>query len=402
MAAAPTPLALDGVRVVDMTWVIAGPVATRMLADQGAEVIKLESARSMDPGRMGGPWLHGVNTFPDGGGAFNNLNRNKLGATLNLKSDEGKALFKRLAAVSDVVVNNYRAGTMDAFGLGWPVLREVNPRLIMCEMSGMGQTGPYSGHVTYGQTLMAVAGCYEMTGEPGGALMLPGYTYADFASPIIGAFAICSALYARNQTGRGQYVDLSQFQVTASLMAESQLEALVNGTVRTRQGNNEPSALVHNCFRCLGEDAWCAIVVRTPAEWAALRAVAGDPLPADPAAVPRSEREAALEAWTATKTAREVMDLLQAAGLEAAHVQTARDLVEDDEQLRARDYYAWYDHLMGERALADGIPYKMSLTPGSVRRGGPAYGIDNDYVFGELLGLPPDEIIRLRDAGIIG
>lgn len=399
---ASSPFALAGVRVIDMTWVIAGPVATRMLADQGAEVIKLESARSMDPGRMGGPWLHDVNTFPDGGGSFGNLNRNKLGATLNLKSDAGKALFCRLAAVSDVVVNNYRAGTMDAFGLDYDVLSAINPGIIMCEMSGMGQTGPYSGHVTYGQTLMAVAGCYEQTGEPDGTPLLPGYTYADFASPIIGSFAIGAALLWRRESGRGQYIDLAQFQVTASLMAESQLEALVNGTVRTRRGNAEPGTLVHNCFRCSGDDSWCTIVVRTREEWAVLRSVAGDALPEDPTGVDRTQLEAAIEAWTRQRDARTIMDALQAAGVEAARVQTAKDLVEDDEQLRARDYYGWYDHILGERAIVDGIPYKMSLTPGAIRRGGPAYGMDNEYVFGELLGLPSGRIAELSAGGVIG
>jgi crotonobetainyl-CoA:carnitine CoA-transferase CaiB-like acyl-CoA transferase len=394
-------LALEGARVIDMTWVIAGPVATRMLADQGAEVIKLESKRSIDPGRMGGPWLHDINTFPDGGGSFSNLNRNKLGATLNLKTPEGKTLFQQLAAISDVVVNNYRAGTMQSFGLGYDVLREINPRIIMCEMSGMGQVGPYSGHVTYGQTLMAVAGCYEMTGEPDGSPMLPGYTYADFASPIIGAFAIGSALYWRTHSGRGQYIDLSQFQITASLMAESQLEALVNGSVRTRQGNFEPGAIIHNCFACSGEDSWCAIVVRTPEEWAALRSVTGSILPEDPSTVERTRLEASVETWTRTLDARTVMDSLQAVGVEAGRVQSAKDLVEDDEQLRARDYYAWYDHILGEKAIVDGIPYKMSLTPGAIRRGGPAYGIDNDYVFGELLGLASGRIAELRADNVI-
>lgn len=394
-------LALEGARVIDMTWVIAGPVATRMLADQGAEVIKLESQRSIDPGRMGGPWLHDVNTFPDGGGSFNNLNRNKLGATLNLKTPEGNKLFRRLIAVSDVVVNNYRAGTMRAFGLGYDVLSAINPGIIMCELSGMGQTGPYSGHVTYGQTLMAVAGCYEMTGEADGSPMLPGYTYADFASPIIGAFAIGSALYWRRESGRGQYLDLSQFQITASLMAESQVEALVNGTARTRQGNSEPETIVHNCFACAGEDSWCAIVVRTPAEWAALRSVAGERLPEDPTTLTRTRLEEAIEAWTRTQEAGALMNALQAAGVEAGKVQNAKDLVEDDDQLRARDYYAWYDHILGERAIVDGIPYKMSLTPGAIRRGGPAYGMDNDYVFGELLGLPSGRVAELRESGVI-
>lgn len=397
----PEQFALTGIRVLDLTWVFAGSVATRMLADQGAEVIKLESARSMDPSRGGGPWLHGVNTAPDGGGTFSALNRNKLSATLNLKTPRGQELFKQLVGISDVLLNNYRAGTMKGFNLGWDVLQKLNPRLIMCEMSGMGQTGIYTKHVTYGQTLMAIAGCYELTGDPEGGPVLPGYTYADFASPTIGAFAVASALVAREKSGDGQYIDLSQFQVTASLMAEPQFEALVNGTIHARVGNAAANTMVHNAFRCDGDDAWAVIVVRTSEEWAALRnQVPG--LPKDPANAPLTQIEKEIEAWTSTRSSQAVMETLQDAGVEAARVQNARDMVDSDPHLEQREFFAWYEHLLGEQALADGVPYKMSETPGGVLRGGPAYGIHNDYVFGELLGLPQGEINALRASGVIG
>lgn len=397
----PEQFALSGIRVLDLTWVFAGAAATRMLGDQGAEVIKLESARSMDPIRGGGPWLHGINTAPDAGGSFTALNRNKLSATLNLKTARGQELFKQLAGISDVIVNNYRAGTMKAFGLGYDVLRKVNPRLVMCEMSGMGQVGVYTQHVTYGQTLMALAGCYELTGDPEGGPVLPGYTYADFASPTIGAFAIAAALVAREKSGEGQHIDLAQFQATASLMAEPQFEALVNGTVHTRAGNAEARTIVHNAFRCAGEDAWAVIVVRTESEWESLRSVVPG-LPEVGAGVAVSAIELTVEAWTSTRSPRSVMETLQAVGVEAARVQNARDLVDDDPHLAERGFFAWYDHLLGEKALTDGVPYKMSATPGGVLRGGPAYGIHNDYVFGELLGLAGAEILRLRESGVIG
>jgi crotonobetainyl-CoA:carnitine CoA-transferase CaiB-like acyl-CoA transferase len=159
--------------------------------------------------------------------------------------------------------------------------------------------------------------------------------------------------------------------------------------------------IVHNCFRCVGDDVWCTIVVRTSEEWAALYTATDGAVPEDPLPVGRSELEAAIEAWTRTLDARTIMDRLQYAGVEAARVQTARDLVEDDEQLRARGYYAWYDHILSEKAMVDGIPYKMSLTPGAIRSGGPAYGIHNEYVFGELLGLAPSRINQLNESGVI-
>jgi benzylsuccinate CoA-transferase BbsF subunit len=400
-AATAGPGALDGVRVLDLTWVIAGPVSTQILADYGAEVIKMESDRSMDPGRMGGPWLDGVNTAPDGGGGFTRLNRNKLSATLNLKDPRGVELFKKLVAVSDVIVNNYSAGTMERFGVGYETLRAINPRLIMAEMSGMGQTGPYRGHAAYGQTLMATGGLYELTGYPDGSPQLPGYTYADFASPTIGAFAIMAALIWRQTSGKGQYIDLAQFQVTASLAAEPQFEALVNGTDQTRQGNAEPGTIVHECFKSAGDDEWCVIVVRNAREWASLRQAVGDGLPEQPSMPASPEALAVIAAWTGQRSSREVMETLQGLGVEAGRVQDIRMLVDDDEHIRDRGYYTTYDHLIGKKAFVDGPAFKMSATPGSVRRPGPVYGVDNEYVFGELVGLDLAEIHSLREAGVI-
>jgi crotonobetainyl-CoA:carnitine CoA-transferase CaiB-like acyl-CoA transferase len=397
-------LTLEGVRVLDLTWVYAGPVCTQLLADQGAEVIKLESERSMDVGRVGGPWLHDTNTSPDGGGGFTRLNRNKRAITLNLKTPEGNRLFKELVAQSDVLVNNYMAGTLKRMGLGWDVLRDVNPRLIMCECSGMGQTGPYSGHVAYGQSLLALAGHYELTGYPDSHPVMPAYTYADFASPTIAAFAVTSALIWRKQSGVGQYIDLSQFEVTASLLAEAQFEYLINGAERTREGNAEPGCLVHNVFRCAGNDAWCAIVIRTPAEWSAFCAIAGDsrlPASLEPAG-DTSHIESIIEEWTVTRSSAEVMETLQAAGIEAGRVQNTADIVDGDEHVQQRGYFETYEHLLGEQVRVDGVPFKMSLTPAHVRKPGPTYGGDNDYIFGEMLGLSAERINELRQSGVIG
>lgn len=396
-------LTMEGVRVLDLTWVYAGPICTQLLADQGAEVIKLESERSMDVGRAGGPWLHGMNTSPDGGGGFTRLNRNKRAITLNLKQPEGKELFKQLVAESDVLVNNYTAGTLKRFGLGWDVLRDINPRFIMCECSGMGQTGPYAGHAAYGQTLLALAGAYDLTGYPDSHPVMPAYTYADFASPTVAAFAVASALIWRQQSGLGQYIDLSQFEVTASLLAEAQFEYLINGTERTREGNAEPGCLVHNVFRCAGDDAWCAIVVRTPDEWSTFRAIAGDsrlPETIDPAG-DIDLLEALIEEWTESRTSSEVMEMLQAAGVEAARIQNTADIVDGDPHILERGYFETYEHVLGDQVRVDGVPFKMSLTPAHVRKPGPTYGGDNDYVFGEILGLSAERINNLRQAGVL-
>ena len=401
MSVRPEDGPLQGIRVLDLTWAIAGPVCTRMLADQGAEVIKIESAKSMDPGRMGGPWLHDINTFPDGGGGFSNYNRNKLSAQLNLKSAEGRDLFLRLVEKSDVVVNNYSAGAMDRFGLGYETLRDANPGIILAELSGMGQTGPYKRHFAYGHTLMALAGAYELTGYADGTPACPGYTLPDQASGTMGAFAIISALIWRKTSGRGQHLDLALFSTAAALMAEAQMAALVNGENTTRSGNHEPSAFVHNCYRCAGDDEWCVVAVFDEGTWGRLRGVIGSSLPESPWGASPLDIDTAIEAWTMQRTPREVMERLQAAGVEAAMAQDARQLVDEDEHLRERGYFETYTHIIGEEVRTEGIPFKLSESPGRVRQGGPMYGIDNPYVYGELLGIPEAEIARLTNDGVI-
>lgn len=387
------PATLGDVRILDLTWILAGPTCTRLLADQGAQVLKIESLSSMDPIRMGGPWLHGMNTAPDGGGGFTTGNRNKLSVTVNLKQPRGRDLFKALVAVSDVVVNNYSAGTMERLGLGYAELSRVNPGIVVAELSAMGQTGPLARSVAYGQTLMALVGAYEQTGYADGPPVMPHYTYADWAAATIGAFAITAALRWRRTSGLGQYLDLGQLQIGAALMGESQLEALVNHDAPTRRGNSEPGTLLHGCFRCMGEDEWCVISVRTDLEWDALRCVLGDP-PAlqtrpslDRPGSDRARIEAAVEDWTAQHSADAVMTLLQGAGIEAAKVQTARDIVETDPHLRQRGFLDEVMHLTGEPVRTEAVPFKMSATPAHVRTAAPIYGIHNEAIFRELLGV---------------
>ena len=409
-ARAPVPgaLPLDGVRVLDLTWIIAGPVCTKLLADQGADVIKVESAETMDPIRVSGPFLHGIDTAPDGGGTFTHYNRNKRSITLNLKMPAGRQLLLDLVKQSDVIVNNYSAGVMDRLGLGYDVLRAANPRLIVAELSGMGQTGQYRSYVAFGMTLMAMSGAYELTGYPDGSPLMPGYTFTDFAGAAMGAFAIISALHWRNQSGAGQYLDLGQYQMGAALFADEQFEFLVTGRRRSREGNAAPGAFVHGVYRNKGPDEWCTIAAWTPEQWSSLAdagavpaALAGVVGSLKGAAARRAEIDDAVERWTSKRTSREVMLALQAVGIEAARVQTAHDLMRDDEHLAAREYFQKVTHLTGEVIEIDGMPFRMSATPAAVRSPGPIYGADNEDVFHGLLGLPLEVVRRLQTEGVI-
>jgi crotonobetainyl-CoA:carnitine CoA-transferase CaiB-like acyl-CoA transferase len=190
--------------------------------------------------------------------------------------------------------------------------------------------------------------------------------------------------------------------MTSALFAESQQAALFGLPNPGRQGNREPGFLLHGVFRCKGEDEWCVIAIRDEDEWATFRRVAGDGvLPEKTIAVGDDQLEETVEAWTRLRGSREIMETLQAAGLEAGRVQSAREMVDEDPHLRARGYLAPYDHLLGQTALADGPTYGLSATPGSIRRAGPVYGGDNEYVFGEVLGLELADIHRLRESGVI-
>ncbi|HEX2592401.1 MAG TPA: CoA transferase [Rhizomicrobium sp.] len=403
-AAAARPL--SRYRILDLSWVIAGPACTRFLADQGAEVIKIESSGAGDPVRTFGPWLDGVSTAPEGGAAFALLNRNKRSMTLDLKKPEGKDLLLELVKYSDVVVDNFTAGTMDRLGLGYAQLAQANPRIVMAQISGFGQDGPYAHRVAYGQTLLALTGHYDQIGEADSTPLMPGYTYTDQAAGMISAFAILAALRHREETGAGQHLDLSLFQMGSSLMAEVLVEALVNGTNRQRLGNDNLAAVSHGAYRCKGADNWCVIATWTNAQFAALVETIHTDLPLIAARLRESSRrdvtDALIEEWTSLRNAEEVMARLQAVGVEAAIVQGARDVLESDEHLRARGFFQPFTHWPSGREMQiEGIPYALSEAPRNIAAGPPALGEANGYVFGELLNLTPNDIENLKTAGVI-
>lgn len=403
--AAARDLPLAGLRVVDLSWVIAGPVCTRFLADHGAEVIKVEALGGGDPVRHFGPWLEGQNSAPEGGAAFVLLNRNKRSVTIDLKRPEGVKLLLDLARSSDVFVDNFAAGTMERLGLGYAALQGANPKIIMAQLSGFGQSGPYANRVAYGQTLLALTGHYDQIGEPDSSPLLPGYTYTDQAAGVIGAFAILAALHYRNRTGVGQHLDLSLFQIGSSLMAEFFAEALANGTESTRQGNGNDVAILHGVYRCKGDDRWCVIAVWTQRQWATLL----DEISRDQPAIgsklkqtDRRARDAAVEVWTSALAPEDVMRRLQARGIEAAMVQGPRELLADP-HLAARGYFQSFAHVpSGKQLPSDGIPFHFDGVARAIRQGPPVLGEANDYVFRDLLGIGREDIERLQKLGVIG
>ena len=265
---APRPPPLKGIRVVDFTRVWAGPLGTRYLADFGAEVIKIETDRYAEAGRLtrSGPPL-----FPEN-------NRGKLGITLDFQRPEGRELIKRLVEVSDVVVENFASGVLERHGLGYQELRKVKPDIIVVAMPGFGNDGPYSNYVTYGLQLLSYAGLSHLWAHPDTPYEAhPKVHYPDFASGITCSLAAIAALEHRAQTGRGQFIELAQAEALASTLGVPMLDLLINGYTWEPSGNFNHNACPHSCYPCLGEDQWCAIACWTDEQWQALRETMGSP-----------------------------------------------------------------------------------------------------------------------------
>ena len=397
---------LQGIRVVDFTWIHAGPSATRILSDQGAEVIKVESNRALAV--VGGP----SSATARGLGQRHNWNAGKRSISLDMKTPQGVAIAKRWVAVSDVVAENFSGRVMAGWGMDYQSIRRVKPDLIMLSMSGFGRTGPWKDRVSYGQTLQAWSGFTELTGFPNNDPCGPASAYSDAVAGMAGAQAVLLALIHRARTGQGQWIDLSQFEALSSLLGTLVLDLSANGATSQvqRAGNRLPhgSGAPHGAYRCRGEDRWVAISALTDGQWESLtRAMKHPPWAGNErfaTAAGRSqnadELDSLLEAWTQQHSAEEVMHLLQEAGIPAGVVQTGADLAENDPHLKERGFFRQVPDAQGVSRTIEGAPYKLSRTPGGVSRGAPEFGADQTYVLREVLGMSDEELAECAIAGV--
>ena len=387
---------LEGIRVVDFTWALTGPIATKHLSDLGAEVIKIETNVRLDLQRTGSQW-----------GSFNQHNSGKLGITVNLKKPRGLALIKQLISVSDIVVENFAGGSLEKMGLGYEVCKSLKPDIIMASSCMQGQTGPFTRHPGLGFTLTALSGFNNITGwsdrEPGwiGA-------YTDFVAPRYIILAIMAALEYRERTGKGQYLDLSQFEGGVQLMAPLLLDYAVNKNTVNRMGNRCKYSAPHNAYRCAGEDRWCAISVFTDEEWKSFCSVIDATLADDPrftTLMARKENEEELDGiineWTSSRSAEEVMNTMQEAGVAAGVLQTGEDLMENDPQLKARNFFQEIEHPeVGKYRVNSGAHFRLSKYDYDLKRA-PLLGEHNEYVFKEILGVTDDEYKELVDTEVL-
>jgi crotonobetainyl-CoA:carnitine CoA-transferase CaiB-like acyl-CoA transferase len=401
--------ALEGIRVVEITAGMAGPWIGRFMAYCGAEVIKIESRDHPDVTRLYVPPRQpelGVQSQLSPW--FTDWNAGKRFVALDLTKPEAVRLAGRLAAAADVVIENYSAGVVEKLGLGYDTLRALRPDLVMLASSGYGDDGPCRRYVTWGPNIEALSGLATLSGFPERECTITQYAYPDPLSALHGLVAVMCALDHRLRTGRGQYINLSQYEATVSAIGHVLLERLVNGIEPARRGNRALDAAPHGCYRCAGEDRWCAISIATESEWERFCAATDHPewqrdprfadLPARLAHVDALDR--LVETWTGARPDSEVMATLQGAGLAAGVVQTVED-EHRDPQLAARAFFEKIPHARKGTVTATGIPLGLTGTPGRTPHTGAALGQDNAYVFGEILGMPGEEIERLIAAGII-
>ncbi len=400
--------ALSHVRICDLSGQLAGAGATRFLAVFGAQVIRVE-----DPVTRG-RWdiLRGVHPSAGFGGAFNNHNVEKLGVTIDLRTDRGRELFKRLVAISDVVTENFSAGVLDRLGIGYEVLKDIRPGIILVSNSGFGKSGPYAAFKTWGPIVQACSGLTFASGLPDQAPAGWGYSYMDHMGAYFMTVAILAALIDRNRTGEGQWIDMSCTDAGLTLAGPELLDFTVNGRRMRRQGlpdsnrRNHPVMVPHGIYRAAGEDSWVAIACRDDQDWTALAGViAGLGEDADDANLGarirhRDRLDGIISGWTAQRDRLDIQRKLRAVGVPVAQVASPEDRIEHDPATAAWGLWPWVEDAQIGPVRVDGLPVHMSRTDWVIERAAPSLGQDNHYVFAELLGLSEDEIRQLADNGI--
>lgn len=397
---------LEGIKVAEFAWGIAGPVAGAQLAHYGATVVKVESMVRLDAIRLSSPYLDGK-PGPDRSASFAYFNADKLSMSLNFKQAEGLRLARRLIGWADVVIESFRPGVMQKWGLGYEDIVTFKPDIIMLSSSSLGQTGPYARQPGLGNHLNAFTGLVNFIGFPDQEPENLSTAFTDYVpGPYLGASAILGALEYRSKTGKGQWLDLSQFETGLQGLGPALLDYSVNGRNTRRAGNTSRWAAPHNAYPCAGEDRWCAIEVSTDAQWAALCGAMGKPelISCDTYGtfLARKRSESALDCligeWTRTLPAEDLMRTLQAVGVPAGVVQSPGEIFQDT-QLRGRDFF-WqlkhpvlgaYDHL--------GATSRLSRTPATGIRPAPCYGEHTEYVCCELLGMSDEQFVEALQGG---
>ncbi len=398
-------LPLEGIRVLELTTGAAGPTCARVLGEFGAEVIRIETRLRGDGHRGEDPekW----NQKPD----FVKLHRGKKSFTVNMKTEKGRELVKELAKKCDVLVENYGLGVVEKWGLDYPQLKELNPSCILVRVKGLGCTGPHAADLTWGPNVGNVMGSTYLWNYPGAstATAEPRTQHPDFMGGVTGAFSVVLALIHRKKTGRGQWIDNAQLEIGASLLGPRYLEYSVNGRDPQSQGNRSLVAAPYGAYRCKGDDRWCVIAVYTQDEWERFCSVLeksgldrnGKFATHLERVRHREELDRWVEAWTGQRDAYEVMETLQGIDVCAAVVQDVEDQFKRDPQYAARGFLVKLKEPEAGEVVTEGIPVRLSETPGRVRGPAPLMGEHTHEIARELLDLSDEQIKALEEEGVL-
>lgn len=394
------PGSLDGIRVLDLSRILSGPFATMVLADLGADVIKVENTGAGDDTRAWGPPFQG-----DDAAYYHSINRNKRAMSLDLKSDRGREIAQRLADGADVVVENFRPGVADRLGLGYEELSARNPGLVYASVSGYGQTGPYAGKPGYDAIAQALSGIMSITGQPDGEPVRAGTSIADLGAGMWSVIGILAALHARRDTGRGQRVDVSLLDGQISWLTYVAGGYFATGDVPRRYGSAHPTIVPYQALRA--SDGHVMVAVGNDGLWRKFTAAIERPeLADDPRFVTSADRVVhrdelipLLEEHLKTRTGTEWAELLDAAGVPAGPINTV-DAALAHPQVLARDMIAEVDHPVAGPLKVLGSPVKLSERPTTIRTAPPTLGQHTDEVLGSL-GIGADEVAALRAEGVV-
>ncbi len=402
------PKALEGIRVIDLTRIYAGPYCSMLFADMGAEVIKIEP-----PGgeiiRDNPPLVKEGENGPHDrsrSGYFLTLNRNKYGITLNLKHPKAVSIFKDLVKIGDVVLENYAPGVMKRLGIDYPVLKEVNPRIIMAGISGFGQWGPYSERIAFDHISQAMSGMMSITGHPDSPPTRVGTSLGDVNASVHAAFAIMTALWHREKTGVGQYVDISMQEAMVSILEGAIARWTIGRELQTPIGTHNPHDAPMAAYKC--KDGYIIIATVGDEHWHRFcRAIDKPQWAEDPGYQTKRQRwekkyvlADEIEKITANYTVKEVGEMMDRERVANSPIHNIEQVV-DDPHLNARGYFVEVEHPIIGKAKLPGIPFKLSETPGDVERPSPLVGEHNELILGKYLGMNKEEVERIKEEGVI-
>ncbi len=400
--------ALEGIRILDLTRVLAGPYCSMLFGDLGAEVIKIEPPEGEmirdNPPRVetgkGGPHDRSRSAY------FLSLNRNKFGITLNLKHPKAVGIFKELVKKADVVLENYAPGVMKRLGIDYEALSGINPRIIMCGISGFGQWGPYSEKIAFDILAQATSGLMSVTGYPDTPPTRVGTSLGDINAAVHAAFAIMAALWHREKTGEGQYVDVSMQEAMVSILEGAVVRWTVGNELMSPIGSHNTNESPFAAYRC--KDGYIIIATVGNEHWERFcRAIGKPEWVKDPRNATKGLRWARkwelakeIEEITSQLTIREVGEMMEKERVANSPILNIQQVVEDA-HLKERGYFVEVDHPIIGRAKISGFPFKLSQTPGQIERTSPLVGEHNEFILGKYLGMSREEVLRLKEEGAL-